>query len=140
MVGSEELRFVAQPQAGYVVKTQQKAGGISALVISAGPANADFVFGKPVNLGPVLNTAWGEGENWFSVDGLECYFSSDRPGGLVLCFVSDRPGETAVTILGVEPAIGYGTQFSPAVQAVLGQVDQTACTRAMQPMSRTTGV
>ena len=30
MVGNEQLRFVAQPQAGYVVKTQQKAGGIIA--------------------------------------------------------------------------------------------------------------
>jgi hypothetical protein len=44
-------------------------------------ANADFTFGEPVKLGPPIN---GPDDKWggcLSRDGLELYFSSNRPGG-----------------------------------------------------------
>jgi hypothetical protein len=47
-------------------------------------ANADFTFGKPQNLGPVVNSPLGVGDGTpgISADGLTLYFGSDRPGGL----------------------------------------------------------
>jgi tetratricopeptide (TPR) repeat protein len=38
-------------------------------------------WGEPVNLGPVVNSADGEGLPCISSDGLSLYFTSDRPGG-----------------------------------------------------------
>jgi hypothetical protein len=46
-----------------------------------GPANADFTFGKPVNLGPTLNSPANEECQFSSSDGLELYFQSTRAGG-----------------------------------------------------------
>lgn len=43
--------------------------------------SAGFTFGKPVNLGPVVNTSYQEVFPCISADGLELYFGSDRPGG-----------------------------------------------------------
>ena len=45
-------------------------------------ANADFTFGEPVNLGPPFNTPSDDGSFILSLDGLELYICSDRPGGL----------------------------------------------------------
>jgi len=60
----------------------RKAGAlVLVLVLGAKVANADFFFGEPVNLGPPLN---GPDDMWggcLSRDGLELYFSSNRPGG-----------------------------------------------------------
>ncbi|OHB63874.1 MAG: hypothetical protein A2Y76_14855 [Planctomycetes bacterium RBG_13_60_9] len=48
----------------------------------ASQAKADFIFGTPENLGPVINSASGDGAGaTTSADGLELYFCSDRPGG-----------------------------------------------------------
>jgi len=55
------------------------AGGI--LLAASRNAKADFVFGEPENLGPVVNSAYRESESNMSFDGLELYFGSDRPGG-----------------------------------------------------------
>lgn len=44
-------------------------------------ANADFTFGEPMNLGPTVNSSFGEAPSCFSSDGLEFYFTSDRAGG-----------------------------------------------------------
>jgi hypothetical protein len=57
------------------------AAFLAALVISEGPANADFTFGKPQNLGPPVNDSYGVRGMCISRDGLSLYFSSDRPGG-----------------------------------------------------------
>ncbi len=40
-----------------------------------------FIFGKPTNLGPTVNTAYHDVFPCISSDGLELYFGSDRPGG-----------------------------------------------------------
>jgi len=45
-------------------------------------AKADFVFGEPVNLGPVINSGFADASNCTSADHLELYFCSNRPGGL----------------------------------------------------------
>jgi len=51
------------------------------LVVGAGRAEADFIFGTPTNLGPTINTGSGDSRPGISADGLELYISSNRPGG-----------------------------------------------------------
>jgi hypothetical protein len=51
------------------------------LCVADQSARADFVFGEPENLGSTVNTAYMEAEFDMSLDGLELYFGSDRPGG-----------------------------------------------------------
>lgn len=70
-------------------------GGMLALVIApAPPANArrfsDWT--APVNLGPVINSAFNDSQMAISKDDLSLYFSSTRPGGLggVDMYVSQR--------------------------------------------------
>jgi hypothetical protein len=56
---------------------------VAAIVLGgSGSASADFTFGEPVNLGPPINTPYGDYNVYFSADSLELYVSSDRPGGL----------------------------------------------------------
>ena len=45
-------------------------------------AKADFVFGIPTNLGPIVNSSSYDSDMSISADGLTLYFGSDRPGGL----------------------------------------------------------
>jgi hypothetical protein len=54
---------------------------VMALMLTAGSANADFVFGNLQNLGPVINSPSGDTMGCFSADSLELYFSSARAGG-----------------------------------------------------------
>jgi hypothetical protein len=56
---------------------------ILTLILTAEVAHADFTFGEPINLGPNVNTASGDGGNGLSIsaDGLSIYFDSDRSGG-----------------------------------------------------------
>ncbi|KPL21639.1 MAG: hypothetical protein AMJ75_09610 [Phycisphaerae bacterium SM1_79] len=57
-------------------------GFVASIVLSGGNARADFTFGEPTDLGPTVNTPYVEFPSCISADGLELYFSSDRPGGL----------------------------------------------------------
>ena len=63
----------------------------------SGTAKADFTFGEPVNLGPMVNTAATEYGPETSSDGLRLYFSSSRPGGYgdVDLWVVSRPSVDA---------------------------------------------
>jgi hypothetical protein len=58
-------------------------GFVAAVVLAAGGrAKADFTFGKPVNLGSVVNDSGNDQLTDISADGLELYFiSQSRPGG-----------------------------------------------------------
>jgi hypothetical protein len=57
-------------------------GFVMAVILLGGRrANADFVFGEPVNLGSPINTSSIEPTLCLSADGCSLYFSSDRPGG-----------------------------------------------------------
>ena len=62
------------------------------LVLTAASARADFTFGKPVNLGPNINSSSVEIDPSISADGLELFFESRRPGGhgLADIYVSRR--------------------------------------------------
>jgi len=51
------------------------------LVVTGSDANADFVFGTPENLGPTVNSSSYDSDGSISADGLELFFTSDRPGG-----------------------------------------------------------
>ena len=66
---------------GYRIKLAL-VGVVAALVVGVGSAKADFVFGEPTNMGPLvnINSAYAWAAN-ISIDGLELYFSSDRAGG-----------------------------------------------------------
>ncbi|MHC4537177.1 MAG: LamG-like jellyroll fold domain-containing protein [Planctomycetota bacterium] len=44
-------------------------------------AKGDFTFGTPINLGPTVNSASGDGIGCVSADGLEMYFDCNRSGG-----------------------------------------------------------
>jgi len=54
---------------------------VAIVVASAGSANADFIFGTPTNLGPMLNTSARDEEPGISADGLSLYYCSLRSGG-----------------------------------------------------------
>jgi hypothetical protein len=41
----------------------------------------DAEWGVPVNLGPIVNSSSWDGGPWIFKDGLELYFTSNRPGG-----------------------------------------------------------
>ena len=56
-------------------------GVVAAIVLGGGSAKADFTFGEPTNLGPVVNSSFSDGGPSLSADGLSLYFSSDRDGG-----------------------------------------------------------
>ena len=56
-------------------------GLVLALGLATGVANADYIFGKLQNLGPVINSPSGDIMGCFSADSLELYFASNRPGG-----------------------------------------------------------
>ena len=45
---------------------------------------ASSEWSAPVNLGPVVNSSFGDNNATLSPDGLSLYFASDRPGGLGL--------------------------------------------------------
>jgi len=59
-----------------------RPGGIGSwdIWVSTRPTKDDD-WEEPVNLGPSINTGYGDGNPSISSDGLELYFMSDRPGG-----------------------------------------------------------
>jgi len=54
---------------------------LTAALVTGEIATADFYFGRPQNLGPVVNSASNEAGITLSSDGLELYFGSERSGG-----------------------------------------------------------
>ncbi len=52
---------------------------VLALIVEV--ANADFIFGEPTNLGPMVNSSSGDVSPSISADGLILIFQSPRPGG-----------------------------------------------------------
>ena len=65
--------------------------------LGSSPVKADFTFGPPQNLGPVINSSSDDFSPSISADGLSLYFSSRRPGGFggVDLWVSTRPSTNA---------------------------------------------
>ncbi len=67
-------------------KSKIRCGGMLAILalalgLTTEFANADFTFGTPTNLGPIVNTSSGDWHPSISADGLSLYFNSNRPGG-----------------------------------------------------------
>ncbi len=56
-------------------------GLILALALFAAPANADYIFGTPTNLGPTINSSSFDFKPSIRADGLEMYIVSNRDGG-----------------------------------------------------------
>ncbi|MHC4437699.1 MAG: LamG-like jellyroll fold domain-containing protein [Planctomycetota bacterium] len=56
-------------------------GSIAVLVLGRESANAEFIWGAAVNLGPNVNSSSNDAGSSISADGLTLYFSSNRPGG-----------------------------------------------------------
>jgi hypothetical protein len=55
---------------------------VAAIVLGGGgSARANFTFGEPTNLGPVVNSSAVDQTLNITADGLSLYLSSDRPGG-----------------------------------------------------------
>jgi len=54
---------------------------VATIFLPAGSAYADFTFGTPVNLGSPLNGPYLDAAASVSSEGLELYFTSNRPGG-----------------------------------------------------------
>jgi Tol biopolymer transport system component len=72
-------------------------GVVAAIVLDAGNVKADFTFGEPVNLGPVVNSPGIDASPVITPDGLQLYFGSDREGGSggVDLWMSTRPTKDA---------------------------------------------
>ena len=56
-------------------------GFVAVIALGSGKAKADFTFGEPTNLGPTINTSYGDGSLSISADGLSLFFDSNRSGG-----------------------------------------------------------
>jgi len=82
-------------------------------------AKADFTFSTPTSLGPMVNTSSGEGPCCISSDGLELYFTSDRPGGSGNFDIWVTTRET------IDDEWGTPMNLGPQVNA--GQEDALAC-------------
>jgi hypothetical protein len=54
---------------------------LALLACTSGNVYADFVFGTPTNLGPVVNGSANEAQPTIQADGLSLFFASNRPGG-----------------------------------------------------------
>jgi hypothetical protein len=57
-------------------------GFVAVIVLGGGSAQADFAFGEPMNLGPVVNSSTWDQNPSISSDGLSLYFNSNRLGQL----------------------------------------------------------
>ncbi len=73
-------------------------GYVAGIVIAGGSAKADFTFGEPTNLGPIVNSSGVDSAPCISPDGLSLYFHSTRAGGFGLrdLWVTARPAERVV--------------------------------------------
>jgi hypothetical protein len=56
-------------------------GVVVAIALGGGSANADFIFGAPVHLGPPISSPNEEGVNCITADGLEMYLECYGRGG-----------------------------------------------------------
>jgi len=68
-------------------------GFVAAIMLGGGHAKADFTFGEPTNLGPIVNSSTNESSHSLSADGLELYLASRRAGGFggIDLWVTTRP-------------------------------------------------
>lgn len=89
------------------------------LALAAAAGGADPTLGTPVNLGPLVNSAGGEGSPEVSFDGLELYFNSNRPGGFGATdiWVAKRPNR--------ESPWGQAENLGPVVNTAGAEIAPT---------------
>ena len=58
---------------------------VAFMVLGGRNVRADFTFGERVNLGPIVNSSYGDGNPFITPDGLSLYFDSFRPSGYGDC-------------------------------------------------------
>ena len=69
-------------------------GFSAAILVGAGSAKADFIFGTPINPGSPINSSSSDQPGGMTADGLRLYFASRRPGGYsgwIDIWVTTRP-------------------------------------------------
>jgi hypothetical protein len=93
-----------------------------------GPQFSDW--SQPVNLGPVINSGFGDAGPALSKDSLSLYFHSNRPGGAV---PPDTPGGGANDIY-VSQRNHVGAPWSPPIN--LGPIVNSAFVEASPSLSR----
>jgi ketosteroid isomerase-like protein len=86
------------------------------------PKLAQFSFGTPTNLGPLINSEASEGSPRISADGLELYFNSSRPGGSggADIWVASRPSVDAEwgAAVNLGPSVNSdANEIAPAISA-----------------------
>jgi len=90
-------------------------GVVAAIIVSGGSAKADFTFGEPTNLGPMVNSIGKEVAPSISADGLELYFHSNEDiWGTVRATTADAWG-TPLN-LGL-PISSSSTEYNPSISA-----------------------
>jgi len=97
-------------------------GVVAAVVLSGRNVKADFTFGEPTNMGPLINGEGVDASPLITPDGLEFYFCSDREGGSgeVDLWMTSRPTkddewETAVNL--GSTINGPGWDLGPSLSA-----------------------
>jgi hypothetical protein len=96
-------------------------GFVAAIVIHCGSAKADFVFGTPENLGPVINSASSDYSACVSADGLELYFCSERTGGFGAGDIWISTRQSVNDPWG--PPTNFGSTVNSPYKPVLGRPD-----------------
>ena len=96
---------------------------VLALGLIASVANADFIFGTPVNLGPTVNSSGYELHPDISADGLALYFAGyNRPGGYgdydIWVTTRATTDDTWATPVNLGPTVNSaGSEWCPRVSA-----------------------
>jgi len=94
---------------------------VAMMIVGGGIANADFTFGEPTNLGPLVNGSTYDEKPCISADGLSLYFSSDRPSeydeAMEDIWVSTRPTK--------DDPWGPAENLGPMVNTELGEYHST---------------
>jgi len=88
---------------------------VAALVFHVENAKADFTFGEPMNMGPIVNSNRADDGLTISADGLSLFFASNRVGGCWNIWVCTRdtteddwgPAENLGPIVNSAQAEGY---------------------------------
>ena len=91
---------------------------VGVLLITGGYSKADFVFGEPENLGPVINTAFADGGPSVSSNGLTLY-SGDAPWSLIPggyggtdIWIATRPSTDQEWDSVTDPGTGINTSYN----------------------------
>lgn len=81
-VGGEELHFTISDDQYYIILAMENKDGYGGKDLYYVVKTMGTQYGKPINLGPSVNTPYDESTPRFDHTNKKLYFSSNRPGGL----------------------------------------------------------